>query len=60
MIKEIVWVLHFSRLNMKMWKILVMSYQHQSSCTSFKTMRRMDHIQVIESDLEVLLLGVWL
>lgn len=46
MIRVNVWVLHFSPLNMKMLRILVMSSQLQSSCTSFKIMKRMEHIQV--------------
>jgi hypothetical protein len=46
MIRESVWVLHFSLINMKMCRTLVVSYQHQLLCTSLKIMRRMEHIQV--------------
>lgn len=46
MIKESVWGLHFSLLNMKMWRILAISYPLPLLCISFMTMRRMEHTLV--------------
>lgn len=47
MTREIVSVLHFNPLNMTMQRILVMSSQHQSSGTSSKIMKKMEHILVL-------------
>lgn len=47
MTREIVSVLHFNPLNMTMQRTLVMSSQHQSSGTSSKIMKKMEHILVL-------------